>query len=158
MSDASGRIHPRLRPVFDTLLAAPRPQGTLYWLTRDSSRPDKARPDILRSMALGELDISHAAFEAMPDHRAVRYLRDLLAGVGVLAPYHPGLERITPWLRGILAWVPKQHADLIERFARWQLLRRLRLLGGQDKITRGSEQNARAVILSTVRFLAWLET
>ena len=57
----------------------------------------------------------------------------------------------------ILASAPKQHADLIDRFARWQLLRRLRLLGGQDKITRGSEQNARAVILSTVRFLAWLD-
>jgi hypothetical protein len=152
LSDPSGRIHPRLQPVFDTLLAAPRPQSTLYWLTRSSSRPD-----ILRNMACGELDISHATFEAMPDHRAVRYLRDLLAGVGVLAPYHPGLERITPWLRGILASAPKQHADLIDRFARWQLLRRLRLLGGQDRITRGSEQNARATILSTVRFLRWLD-
>ena len=152
LSDPSGRIHPRLRPVFDALLAAPRPQSTLYWLTRASSRPD-----ILRDMALGELDISHATFEAMPDHRAVHYIRDLLAGVGVLAPYHPGLERITPWLRGILTSVPKQHADLIDRFARWQLLRRLRLLGGQDKITRSGEQNARAVILSTVRFLAWLD-
>jgi hypothetical protein len=39
----------------------------------------------------------------MPDHRAVRYLREALAGVGVLPPYHPGLERITPWLRGVLA-------------------------------------------------------
>jgi hypothetical protein len=87
----------------------------------------------------------------------VRYLRDLLAGVGVLAPYHPGLERITPWLRGILATTPKQHADLIDRFARWQLLHRLRLLGVQHKITRSSEQNARAVILSTVRFLRWLD-
>lgn len=60
-------------------------------------------------------------------------------------------------MRGILASLPKQHADLIDRFARWQLLRRLRLLGGQDKITRSSEQNARAVILSTARFLRWLD-
>jgi hypothetical protein len=152
LADPTGKVHPQLQPVFDALLAAPRPQSTLYWLTRASSRPD-----ILRGMALGELAISHGTFEAMPDHAPMRYLRDLLTGVGVLAPYHPGLERITPWLRSILTSVPKPHADLIDRFARWQLLRRLRLLGGQDKITRGGEQNARAIIVSTVRFLAWLD-
>jgi hypothetical protein len=108
-------------------------------------------------MALGELDISHATFEAMPDHNAMHYLRDLLAGVGVLPAYHPGLERITPWLQGILASTPKQHADLIDRFARWRLLRRLRLLGARDKVTRSSEQNARAIILTVLRFLDWLD-
>jgi hypothetical protein len=152
LADPTGKVHPQLQPVFDSLLAAPRPQSTLYWLTRASSRPD-----ILRGMALGELAISHTTFEAMPDDAAMHYLRDLLAGVGVLSPYHPGLERITPWLRGVLASAPKQHADLIDRFARWQLLRRLRLLGSQDKITRSGEQNARATILSTARFLRWLD-
>jgi hypothetical protein len=108
-------------------------------------------------MARGELEISHAAFDEIPDHRAARYLRDLLAGVGVLPPYHPGPERISPWLRGILCSAPKHHAALINRFARWQLLRRLRLLGGQGKITRGGEQHARAVILTVIRYLGWLD-
>ena len=45
---------PRLQPVFDTLNTGPRAQTTLYWLIRKSSRPD-----VLQSMARGELDISH---------------------------------------------------------------------------------------------------
>lgn len=61
LSDPAGGIHPRLQPVFDTLNNGPRSQTTLYWLTRNSSRPD-----ILQSMARGELDISHAAFEQLP--------------------------------------------------------------------------------------------
>jgi ribosomal protein S27AE len=38
LADTTGDVHPKLRPVFDTLMAAPRPQSVLYWLTRSSSR------------------------------------------------------------------------------------------------------------------------
>jgi len=151
LSDPTGGIHPQLRPVFDTLLAGPRPQTTLYWLTRASSRPD-----ILRRMASGDLAISHASFDQLPHNRAVDYLRDLLAALGVLPAYDPALERIPPWLAGILAPLPKDHADLIDRFTRWHLLHRLRRLDDRGAVTRSSTQNARANILTTVRFLRWL--
>ena len=82
LADPSGAINPELRPVFDALIAAPRPQSVHYWLTRASSRPD-----LLRAMARGDMDISHAAFEQLPPDRAVIYVRDLLAAVGVLPPY-----------------------------------------------------------------------
>jgi hypothetical protein len=61
LADPSGNIHLKLRPVFDALMAAPRPQSVHYWLTRSSSRPD-----LLRAMARGEMEISHAAFEQLP--------------------------------------------------------------------------------------------
>ena len=54
LSDPSGRIHPQLQPVFDTLLAGPRPQTTLYWFNRSTG------PGILRAMAQGEIEITHA--------------------------------------------------------------------------------------------------
>ncbi|CCG05226.1 conserved protein of unknown function [Blastococcus saxobsidens DD2] len=66
-------------------------------------------------------------------------------------------ERIVPWLRGILTELPKQHAELIDRFARWQLLRRLRLLAERDRVTRGGVQHARAAIIGAARFLRWLD-
>ena len=152
LADPGGRIHPQLQPVFDALTAGPRPQTTLYWLTRAS-----ARPDILRDMARGELEISHAAFDTLPADRAVNYVRDLLAALGVLPPYAPALERITPWLRDLLTELPKPHAELIDRFARWQLLRRLRRLADRDRVTRGGVQHARAAILGAARFLGWLD-
>jgi hypothetical protein len=151
LTDPAGGIHPQLQPVFDTLLAGPRPQTTLYWLTRTSSRPD-----ILRRMARGELAISHASFDQLPHDRAVDYIHNLLAALGVLSPYHPGLDRIPPWLAGVIAPLPKDHADLLDRFARWHLLRRLRRLDDRGSITRSSTQKARAPILTTVRFLGWL--
>jgi hypothetical protein len=156
LSDPTGRIHPSLQPVFDTLNTGPRSQTTLYWLTRQSSRPD-----ILQSMARGELDISHAAFETLPATRAVGYLRDLLAALDVIPPYQPALERVTPWLRDLLTGLPKDHADLIDRFARWQLLRRLRVFGQRDhgrRVTRSGVQGARAAILGAARFLGWLDS
>lgn len=78
----------------------------------------------------------------------------------MIAPYQPALERISPWMQELLAGQPKEHADLIDRFARWQLLRRLRLFGVRDhgtRVTRSGVQHARASILTTSRFLQWLD-
>lgn len=150
LSDDTGAIHPRLRPVYDALLASTRPQTTLYWLTRRS-----ARPDILRLMARGEMAISHTAFDELPCDRNVNYVRDLLAATGVLPPYQPVVARIPPWLDELLAAEPKQRADLVHRFARWHILRKLHLLG--DQVTRSSATNARAWIVATIKFLTWLD-
>lgn len=121
LDDGTGKVHPQLRPVFDALIAAPRPQSVHYWLTRRSSRPD-----ILTSMARGRLPISHAAFDQLPTDRAVTYVRDLLAGSGVIEPYSAGLEAVPAWLARLRAELPDEHGELIERFARWGLFRRLR--------------------------------
>jgi hypothetical protein len=152
LDDGNGRIHPRLQPVFDTLTTGPRPQTTLYWLTRASSRPD-----ILRRMARGELEISHTTFKQLPTDRSVNYLRDLLAAVGVLPAYHPPLERITPWLKDILQPLPKHHADLVDRFARWHVLRKLRTQTRTATPTQKGAERARAAILTSVRLLSWLD-
>jgi hypothetical protein len=150
LSDPTGRIHPQLQPVFDTLMAGPRPQTTLYWFTRS------AGPAILRAMALGQVEISHATFAAMPTNRTNTYLRDFLAAVGVLPHYDAELERVTPWLNDILATLPKDHADTVARFARWHLLRRLNVQAHAGTLTHGAISTARSNIIATVRFLDWL--
>ena len=102
LSAPDGGIHPQLQPLYDTLLAGPRPQTTLYWFDRSSG------PDILAAMAQGELEISHATFQAMPINKTNNYLRDLLAAVGVLPPFHGELERVSPWLDDLIATLPKR--------------------------------------------------
>ncbi|WP_181062358.1 hypothetical protein [Nocardia cyriacigeorgica] len=106
-------------------------------------------------MALGELPITHNAFAGLPSTRPANYVRDLLTASGVLPPYEPALERIVPWLTQLLTTLPREHADLVDRFARWKLLHRLRRL---DTVTRGAAQHTRATILATTRFLTWLDT
>ncbi|MCC3311418.1 MULTISPECIES: hypothetical protein [Nocardia] len=152
LADLSGHIHPQLQPVFDAWMTAKDPRSTLQWFNKPSSSPE-----ILRAMAIGELPISHATFDNLPSTRAVNYIRDLLTATGVLEPYQPLIARTTHWLNEILQLLPKHHADLIHRFAQWHLLRRLRHLEAQDKVTRGSVQHARATIITAIRLLIWLD-
>jgi len=138
LSDPSGRIHPQLQPVFDTLMAGPRPQTTLYWFNRSTG------PGILAAMAQGQIEITHAAFEAMPTNKTNNYLRDFLVAVGVLPPFHAELERVRPWLNDILTGLPKDQADVLGRFARWHVLRRLRHKEQAGVATHGAISGARA--------------
>jgi hypothetical protein len=150
LADPSGRIHPQLQPVFDALVAGPRPRTTLNWFHHS------AGPDILRAMARGEIEISHAAFETMASNKTVNYLRDLLVAVGVLPAFDPELERLTPWLADLLAGLPKDHREVLGRFARWHVLRRLRHQEAAGRLTHGAINGARATITATARFLTWL--
>ncbi|MEU2042690.1 zinc ribbon domain-containing protein [Nocardia niwae] len=152
LADRNGRIHPRLRPVLDTWMAGKRPETTLAWFTKRSSCPE-----LLQAMALGELPIAHATFDELPSTRNINYIRDLLTATGVLEPYEPLIARTTHWLGDLLDLLPKHHADLVERFARWHILRRLRLLEARSKVTRSSVQNARADFVATLRLLIWLD-
>ena len=107
-------------------------------------------------MAQGQVDISHQAFEHLPSNKAVNYIRDLLVTTGVLPAYHGPIERITPWLAGVLSELSQPDADVVKRFARWEVLRRLRQHAQAGTLTQGAISRARATIVVTVRFLTWL--
>ena len=145
----TGIIRPELQPVFDALASA-RPRTTIYWFTRSTG------PAILAAMARGEIEITHAAFETMASDKTVNYLRDLLVAVGVLPAFDPELERLTPWLKDLLAALPKDHAGVLGPFARWHVLRRLRHRQAAGRLTHGAISGARATIVATAKFLTWL--
>ena len=150
LSVPGGGIHPQLQPVFDTLVAGPRAQTTLYWTTRS------AGPDILRRMAIGDLPISHQAFEQLPVNRVTSYVRNLLAVTGVLPPFNPELERVPPWLHDYLRSLPAPVADVLRRYATWQVLRRLRRADHGGTLTHGAISAGRGDIVTVARFLSWL--
>lgn len=150
---ASGQIHARLVPLFAALMAAERPQSTIYWLRRTPGDG----PRLLGAMARGEVEISHRTFEQLPRTKGLDYLRDLLAALGILPPYEPRIERMTPWLEDLMETLPPEHAALVERFARWRVLRHLRQKAERDELTKGVTQRARSGIRGAVALLAWLE-
>jgi hypothetical protein len=151
LADATGAVHPRLQPVYDALVAARRPQSVLYWFTRSPG------PAVLGAMARGDVEISHAALDQIPANKARDYLRDLLVALEVLPPYNARLEAVAPWLAEMLATLPAHQADIVGRFAKWQVLRKLRHQAGAGVLTPAGIENGRAAIITTVRFLAWLE-
>jgi hypothetical protein len=150
LTGPDGTVCAQLRPVLDVLVSAPRPRTTLFWFTRSRG------PAILAAMARGEIEITHAAFETMAPDKTVNYLRDLLVAVGVLPAFDPELERLTPWLADLLATSPHDHAEILSRFARWHVLRRLRHQQSAGRLTHGAINGARATIVASARFLAWL--
>ena len=52
--------------------------------------------------------------------------------------------------------MPKEQGDVLGRFARWHVLRRLRHQEQAGVATHGAISGARATIVATARFLAWL--
>lgn len=119
---STGQIHQRLRPVFDELVGSERPQTGIWWLRKKPG----VGPRLLGQMARGQLEISHDTFRSLPSDRAHDYLRSLLAAVGVLEPFDIRIERMLPWIEGVIADLPSEHAALIRQFAHWQVLRQMR--------------------------------
>jgi len=150
LADASGQVRPELSPVFEALMAARRPRSVLYWFHHSRG------PAILQAMAKGEIEISHAAFDRLPQNRAEIFVHELLATVGVLSPFNSRLEQITPWLKQLLQSLPNDQVEIIARFAKWQIVRRLRNQDHRGVLTPSSIEGGRAEIITAVRLLAWL--
>lgn len=81
---------------------------------------------------------------------------DLLAATGVIEPYHSGLEAVPEWLTSLVGELPPEHAEIINRFTRWDLLHRLRLHPDGHNMPRSCVTSARSTVLAAIRFLAWL--
>jgi hypothetical protein len=150
---ATGRIHRRLRPVFDELVNSERPQTGLWWLRK---KPGLG-PQLLRQMACGAIEISHDTFAALPSDRSHDYVRSLLIAVGVLSPVEIRIERMLPWIEDVVAELPTEHATLIRRFAHWHVLRQMRKAAREGRLTKSMADACRRrirVAIDVVAFLA----
>ena len=150
---ATGDIHEKLRPVFDTLVDGPRPQTAIYWL----KRRQRIGPGLLAQMARGQIAISHQSFNALPMDRTHNYVRDLLVAVGVLEHYEPFIERMTPWLATLGDPLNTHHRHLIDQFAHWKVLHHMRRQAGRGRLTNGVFQSSRSRLRRVVALLVWLE-
>lgn len=147
----TGRIHAELQPLYDDLIAASRPQSVITWL----KKPPATGARLLGLMARGELPISHDTFRSLPADRSHNYLRELLAGAGVLPTYHAPIEQMERWLDDKLEPLDADSAALVGRYARWHLLRRLRSLADQGELTKSSTYGARSHVNGAIRLSRW---
>ena len=147
----TGGVHEGLRPVFDELVAARRPQSVITWL----QKPPATGARLLSLMAHGELPISHDTFRALPADRSHNYLRELLTSTGVLPAYHPPIEQLERWLDGVLEPLDADGMAVISRYGRWHHLRRLRGLAQRGKLSKSAIYAARANINGAVRLARW---
>jgi len=150
---ATGQVHVRLRAVLDELVGSDRPQAGIWWLRKQPG----IGPRLLAQMAAGQIEISHDTFRALPSDRAHDYLRTLLTAVGVLAPFEIRIERMLPFLDGVVVELPAEQAALVRRFAHWHVLPQMRTAAREQRLTQTMANAARRRIRVAIDFLAFLD-
>ncbi|MEV6522878.1 hypothetical protein AB0M43_13100 [Longispora sp. NPDC051575] len=141
-----------MKPALDAMLAQRRPKTAINWIGRSKAK------SVLRGMALGEIPITHEALDALPRTPTLDHLRDFLITSGVLPAQHVRLERLVPWLNGLLTDLPSEHARIVRPFATWTVLRRARAKADRAPFTQNQAARARSTIRTAVRLLQWLST
>jgi integrase len=140
-----------LVPVFEAICAARTPKSALNWLRSSGGAA------ILAQVAAGTLPATHQALDDHPRRRAADQLRQALVAGGVLPPRDEELARTGQWLTGILAAIePAAGRRLVQAYATWHVMRRLRASAGKGGRPRTYTAHARNNIRAAADFTAWL--
>jgi hypothetical protein len=151
LSGGTGHVPAELTAVFEAISAARTPRSALNWLRRG------AGASILADLAAGRLATTHDALDHHPRPRAADYLRQILTAGGVLPPRDEDLARTERWLTELLASIEViEHRRLVQAFATWRVMRRLRRSAEATTAPRTYTAHARLSIKTTTAFLTWL--
>jgi hypothetical protein len=150
LAGPGGDVPAALVPVFEAICAARAPKSALNWLRRDGGAA------ILAQVAAGTLPATHQALDAHPRRRAADQLRQALVAGGVLPPRDEELARTGQWLTRVLAAIePAVGRRLVQAYATWQVMRRLRASAGKGR-PRTYTAHARNNIRAAADFTTWL--
>ena len=153
LSAGTGQVRAGLTGMLDAITATKAPRSALNWLRKG------AGAGLLADITAGRLAASHQALDAHPNPRAADYLRHILIAHGVLPPRDEELARTERWLQALLAaTVIPEHRQLLQSFAAWQVMRRLRRASEAAGRPRTPTAHARLQIKTSAAFLAWLNT
>jgi len=152
LDDGTGQVRPELQGLFEALVAQPRPRSALIWLRN----PDVQR--LLTGLARRQLDLTHATFDHDRAARTAMHLRELLVRHGALPPIDRTLVLFLAWLEQTLTRYSPDTGRLLNAFARWHHLRRMRELSDRGRLKPGAAATARQQITVAGQFLSHLET
>lgn len=151
LDDGQGAIRPELTPFFGGFRRMRNPRAGVTWISRPHVHA------MLRVLANPETPVTHETLDGMTPWRSAAYLRDLLMLHGVLPPADRHLMLFQRWLRDTLDRVgEREHRQLVERFATWHVLHRLRRFADRGPVTEKQTQQARDEIRQAIAFLTWL--
>lgn len=152
LADDTGTIPDSLRSLATAIGAAPNPRSALNWLRTG------AGATILTDIVTGRLALSHDTLDQHPRPRAAGYLRRMLVTHGVLAERNEDVERVHRFIRDTLARIDRPaDRQLLQAYATWRVLRRLRRRAEATTAPRTATNHARTNIKAAVRLLDWLD-
>jgi hypothetical protein len=156
LDDGTGRIRPELAPLHAMLIKADNPRTGLNWL--DGRPPNAgAAANLLRGLGHGQTALTHEAFHQLQPWRAAAHLRDLLMACGLLPTIDKQICMFEQWLARHLADITEpDHAQIVRRFATWDILPKLRSRADRKPITPAGRQFAGDQVRYATTFLRWL--
>lgn len=151
LSGPTGQVPTELTAVFEAICAARTPRSALNWLRQG------AGAGILADLAAGRLAATHDALDHHPRRRPADYLRQMIVAGGVLGPRDEELARAEQWLAALLAAIEvPEHRRLVQTFATWRVMRRLRRGAEARSAPRTYTAHAKNNVKAAAAFLAWL--
>jgi hypothetical protein len=147
------QIPTELIGVHDAIINTPIPRSALNWLRKGAG----AR--LLAELASGALPCTHQALDEHPQARAADYLRHVLVAGGALPERDEALIRLESWVGGtLLADIARaEHRRLLQAYATWRVLRRLRRRAADTPRARTATSYPRTQLLTARAFLSWLD-
>lgn len=149
LAGPDGAIADELQPLAAALAVTEPARAGLRWI----ATPETA--DLLRSLAAGQVALTHAALDELAATKIVRHLRAVLVAVGVLDARDENLARLEAWTAEQIAGIePADDRHIIDTYATWWVLRRHRQRGRRRPT--GDTTTGRRNITVATALLAWL--
>ncbi len=149
----SEQLPTTLLGVHDAIINTSTPRSALNWLRQGAG----AR--LLADLAAGQLPCSHQALDEHPQTKAADYLRHMLVAGGALPARDEALARLESWVNSTLLTdvTNTEHRRLLQSYATWRVLRRLRRRTADKPQARTATSLPRTQLLTARRFLTWLD-
>jgi len=149
LGDDSGAIRQELQGLYDNLANYERPHTVISWLEHS------AVIEVLFDLGAGKRLLTHAALDELGDSKPLRHLRSVLVATGALAARDEQVAELEAFIAAIER-DDSAERQLLQRYALWHQLRRLRQRNGERPATSQQAGLVRANVRAAATFLDWI--
>jgi len=151
LAGTDGHVRPELQTLYQALHGLERPSTALHWVSSSTV------VSVLGEIASGERPLTHAALDQLPATKTLAHLRAVLVATAALPVRDEHLAQLEAWItRTVAAHPDPADRQLLQRYALWHVLRRLRQRTRTTSATAAQATAARANIKGAAAFLDWL--
>jgi hypothetical protein len=142
-----------LAPVVHALQQVGNPPAAIHWLHKEDSGAAT-----LRNLLAGGHTLTHELLDTLPNSTSTVFLRNLLVQAAVLPERDERLAATETWIRRQLETAPEHHRLVLDPYAHWVVLRRLRQrTKGIAHTSQSTTSHARLQLHCATQFLTWLD-
>jgi len=151
LGDQNGVIRPDLALLHQVLSSVERPDTALAW----TSRPRVC--ELLTELGGDHRRLTHEVLDELPAGKTIAHLRSVLVAVGTLPARDERLVKLERWITAaIQAREDPGERRILQGYAIWHHLRRLRQRLAETHATHLQVLNVRCHVSAATSFLDWL--